>query len=198
MRLPNSTYDARSWRLAEIAPDFSVEDVWVLPAQGERQEFRELVHQIAEGEGAYEGERLVILLFVVRQLIGKLFGWDRPEAGLGARVASLRDRLPKDAIFSERGPDQRAAPWISVYRTDREWVGEYAGRTVHALMHVGWVPVPGKAADYRGEMTILVRPAGLIGRLYMAAIRPFRRFVINPAFFRMVARNWQRHRASAQ
>ncbi|WP_405168186.1 SAM-dependent methyltransferase [Nocardia sp. NBC_01499] len=192
VRLPNSTYFTRGWRLPEVAPDFRVEDVWVLPARGARHEFAELVRQIADGDGAFEGERVAMFLHVVRQRLGAWFGLDRPGAGLDARVVSLRARLPEDAAFRDRGPDQRAAPWVSVYQNDREWVGEYASRTVHALMHVGWVS--DATTDYRGEMTILVRPNGLLGTLYMAFIRPFRRFVINPAFFRMVARNWQRHR----
>ncbi|MFI1918349.1 DUF2867 domain-containing protein [Nocardia sp. NPDC020380] len=191
MRLPNSAYAARAWRLSEIAPDFRVEDVWVLPARGSHDEFPDLVKQIAEGDDAFDSERLAILVYVARQKLGAWFGWDSPGTGtgLGARVATLRERLPEGADYGERGPDQRGAPWISVYRTDREWVSEYANRTVHALMHVGWVP--DGATAYRGEMTVLVRPNGLLGRLYMAGIRPFRRFVVNPAFFRMVARNWQ-------
>ncbi|MFC9897551.1 DUF2867 domain-containing protein [Nocardia sp. NPDC127579] len=191
MKLPNSTYTARAWALADIAPDFRVEDVWMLPAGGSPDEFPELVRQIAAGEGAFEGERFAVLIYVARQKLGAWFGWDRPEHGLGTRAISLRERLPQDAGY-ERGPDQRGAPWTSVYCTDREWVTEYASRTVHALMLVGWVPEGGV---HRGEMTVLVRPNGVLGRLYMAGIRPFRRLVVNPAFFRMVERNWDKSRA---
>lgn len=196
MRLPNSTYATRAWRLAEIAPEFRIEDVWLLPARGERDEFPELVRQIAEGEGAYEGEYLCILMFVVRQKLGAWFGLDRPETGVGGRVTSVAARLPADSAYIERGPDQNATPFKSIYQTDREWVSETAGRTVHALMHVGWVP--DGVTGYRAEMAILVRPNGLIGRLYMGFIRPFRRFVVNPAFFRMVARNWERSRKTVE
>ncbi len=32
MRLPNATHESRPWRIREIAPDFTLEDVWTLPA----------------------------------------------------------------------------------------------------------------------------------------------------------------------
>ncbi len=38
MRLPRSAYTSRHWRMHEIAPDFTVEDVWELPIRGDRDE----------------------------------------------------------------------------------------------------------------------------------------------------------------
>ncbi len=34
MRLPNATHETHPWRIREIAPDFTVEDVWALPVYG--------------------------------------------------------------------------------------------------------------------------------------------------------------------
>ena len=39
-------------------------------------------------------------------------------------------------------------------------------------------------------MAILVKPNGLLGTGYMAAIKPFRRLVIYPALMRRIARKW--------
>jgi hypothetical protein len=36
MKLPNAVYEARPWRIHEIAPDFTLEDVWALPVHGRR------------------------------------------------------------------------------------------------------------------------------------------------------------------
>jgi hypothetical protein len=33
-RLPNAAHESRPWRIREIAPDFTLEDVWALPANG--------------------------------------------------------------------------------------------------------------------------------------------------------------------
>jgi hypothetical protein len=35
-------------------------------------------------------------LFAIRWALGRLFGLDRHDTGLGERVPSLRDRLPAD------------------------------------------------------------------------------------------------------
>jgi Protein of unknown function (DUF2867) len=37
-----------------------------------------------------------------------------------------------------------------------------------------------------------VKPNGLFGRAYMAAIRPFRRTLVDPALVRMIGREWRR------
>jgi hypothetical protein len=37
MRLPNAAHESLPWRIREIAPDFTVEDVWALPASGSRE-----------------------------------------------------------------------------------------------------------------------------------------------------------------
>jgi hypothetical protein len=60
---------------------------------------------------------------------------------------------------------------------------------VHAVMHIGWVP--DEAGRYRGQMAVLVKPNSLLGNAYMAAIRPFRRLIVDPALIRMIGRGWR-------
>ena len=40
-------------------------------------------------------------------------------------------------------------------------------------------------------MAVLVKPNGLLGTLYMAAIRPFRYLIVYPALLRAIERRWQ-------
>jgi Protein of unknown function (DUF2867) len=40
-------------------------------------------------------------------------------------------------------------------------------------------------------MAVLVKPNGLFGAEYMAAIRPFRRHIVDPALIRSIGREWQ-------
>ena len=54
-------------------------------------------------------------------------------------------------------------------------------------MHLGWVP--DGADGYRGQMAVLVKPKGLLGEVYMAAIRPFRHLIIYPATMRQIERD---------
>ena len=88
-----------------------------------------------------------------------------------------------------RGPDLPRPPFRSVYLTDTEWAAEIANGTVHAVMHIGWVPCAG--GGHRGQMAVLAKPNGLLGRSYMAAITPFRRLVVYPAFVRSIGRTWR-------
>ena len=56
-------------------------------------------------------------------------------------------------------------------------------------MHIGWVP--DGTGDYRGQMAVYVKPNGLFGTAYMAAIRPFRHLVVYPAMLRGIEREWR-------
>lgn len=129
------------------------------------------------------------MLFAVRWKLGELLGWDKSGAGIGARVRTLRGRLPADLREGPQGPDFRAVPFSSVYLTHDEWVAESANRTVHAVMHIGWVP--NGAGGYRGQMAVLVKPNGLLGAVYMAGIKPFRYLGVYPALLRAIGRKWQ-------
>ena len=118
-----------------------------------------------------------------------LLGWDSPDAGLGSRVATLRDRLPADLRAAPPGPDFSALPFTPLYLLHDEWAAEIANRTMHGVMHVGWVP--DGAGGYRGQMAVLVRPNGLLGTGYMAAIRPFRHLIVYPLLTRETGRAWR-------
>ena len=56
-------------------------------------------------------------------------------------------------------------------------------------MHIGWVP--DQTGGYRGQMAVYVKPRGLFGRAYMAAIKPFRYLIVYPALLREFERSWQ-------
>jgi hypothetical protein len=130
----------------------------------------------------------VRFLLAVRWKLGALLGWDKPSAGVGERVASLRDRLPGDIRDAPRGQDNDNMPLKVVYELDTESARELANKTVHAVMHLGWVQ--GVNGDYELRMAVLVKPNGWFGRLYMAAIAPFRHLIVYPALTRHWERAW--------
>ena len=43
----------------------------------------------------------------------------------------------------------------------------------------------------RGQMAVLVKPNGLFGTAYMAAIKPFRYLIVYPALMLMIEREWR-------
>jgi hypothetical protein len=76
-----------------------------------------------------------------------------------------------------------------VFQVHNERAAEIANRTVHAVLHLGWVP--DGAGGWHGQMAILVKPNGALGAAYMALIKPFRKLIIYPAILRAIERRWQ-------
>ncbi|MEU8465631.1 DUF2867 domain-containing protein [Streptomyces sp. NPDC029003] len=195
MRLPRTAHTRHPWRIHEIAGDFTVEDVWALPTPGGPDDLPELVRQLAEGirSGVNGDTPLTRLLFAVRWRLGALLGWDSRASGIGARTASLRERLPADLREGPRGPDLGSSTFTSLYETGDEWAAEMANKTVHAVLHLGWVG--DGSGGHRGQMAVLVKPNGPFGRLYMLAIKPFRYLGVYPALMRTIGRTWQANAA---
>jgi Protein of unknown function (DUF2867) len=189
MRLPNSAFTDRPWRIHEIAGDFRLEDVWALPVHGDRGDFRLLVDRFAAGDEMQSPSRLSRALFALRWKLGELFGLDRADDGIGSRVPTLRDRLPEDLREAPTGPEFDKLPFKSLYLLDDEWAAEIANKTVHGVLHMGWVP--DGAGGYRGQMAVLVKPNGLFGNAYMLAIRPFRHLIVYPAMLRQIEQEWR-------
>jgi Protein of unknown function (DUF2867) len=189
MRLPNGAHTSRPWRIHEITPDFRVCDVWALPTPGGPDDFPRLVRLFAVGDTATNPSWVARALFAIRWKLGALLGWDDPDSGVGSRVPTLRDRLPSDLRDGPSGPEFDTLFFHSVYLTDNEWAAEMANRTVHGVMHIGWVP--DDAGDYRGQMAVLVKPNGLLGRAYMAVIAPFRHLIVYPPLMREIRQEWQ-------
>ena len=104
------------------------------------------------------------------------------------RVPTLRDRLSAD-LRDAPGPDFNALPFRPLYLLADEFAAEIANRTMHGVMHLGWVP--DERGGYRGQMAVLVKPNGFFGTAYMAAIRPFRHLVVYPAAIRLIERRWR-------
>jgi len=194
MRLPDTAHTARPWRIHEIAPDFRVEDVWALPTPGGPDDFPLLVEGFAAGDTSDNPSRAVRALFAIRWKLGELFGWDDEDTGVKSRVPTLRDRLPEDLREAPSGPEFDALPFKSLYLLGDEWAAEVANKTMHGVMHMGWVP--DGAGGYRGQMAVLVKPNGVFGSAYMAAIKPVRHLIVYPQMIKGIGREW-RERAGA-
>jgi uncharacterized protein DUF2867 len=187
MRLPNTAHTARPWRIHAIAPDFTVEDVWALPTPGGPDDFHLLVAGIAHSDPSRGASGPSGLLWAIRRTLGRLLHFDDEDAGDGA---TLRDRLPADLRDGPSGPAFAGVPFAPLYETDREFAAELANRTVHGVIHLGWVE--DEAGDgYHGQMAILVKRNGLLGAAYMAAITPFRHTIIYPQMIRRIERGWR-------
>ena len=187
-KLPKSAHTDRPWRIHQIAGDFRLEDVWALPTPGGPDDFHLLVEEFAKGDPSQRFGGLAKFLWDLRWKLGELFGWDDEGAGVGSRVPTLRDRLPED-LRSSPGPDFDELPFTPLYMTENEMAAETANRTVHGVVHLSWVP--DGAGGHRGQMAVLVKPNGLFGQAYMAAIKPFRYLIVYPKVMREMERTWR-------
>ena len=144
---------------------------------------------IASGDPSQGSSLAVRTLFAIRWKLGELLGWDGPDTGLGSRVPTLRDRLPADLREAPSGPEFAALPFTSLYLLDDEFAAEIANRTMHGVMHLGWVS--DEKGGFRGQMAVYVKPNGVVGTAYMAAIRPFRHLLVYPPLLRQIGRTWR-------
>jgi hypothetical protein len=192
MRLPGSEHTGRPWRIHSIAHDFRVEDVWALATPGGPDDFPRLIEQAAALDPGRGSSRATRGLFAIRWKLGELFGWDEDDTSSDDGGATLRGRLPDDLRDAPLGPEF-ALPFSPLYLTDDEFAAELANRTMHGVIHLGWVE--DGSGGYRGQMAVLVKPNGPLGRVYMAAIAPFRHLIVYPRMMRDFGRAWERRSA---
>jgi hypothetical protein len=189
MTLPTSAHSQHPWRIHEVARGFALLDVWALPTPGGRDDFPQLLRLLADGGFANGSSPASRLLFAVRWKLGQVFGWDDPDRSSRSARPTLRDRVPADLCASASESGLELPPFTLLYLTTDEAVAEIVNRTVHGVLHLGWVAEP--SGGYRGQMAVLVKPNGVLGRAYLAGIAPFRHLIVYPAMMRKIARDWQ-------
>lgn len=188
IRLPDREHTSRPWRIHELVPDFRLEDVWALPTPGGPDELPLLVEGIVAGDLAQAPSRATRALWSLRLKLGRLLRLDDSESSRSSRAQSLRDRLPVD-LAATPAPEFDTLPATSLYLTGDEFAAEIANRTVHGVMHIGWVRE--QTGSYRGQMAVLVKPNGKLGAAYMNAIKPFRHLIVYPALLRQIEAQWR-------
>jgi hypothetical protein len=202
MRLSNSEHESRPWRIREIAPDFTLEDVWALPAHGGAEDFQTLLELLVSSDPADAESLPTRVLWRVRDRLGSWFGIGRISTPIdsgrdgdtgklpipGNSETSLVGRLPDDLRNTASDLRFESLPFTSLYRTDVEFAAEISNQTVHAVMHLAWVEQG--HGRYQGQMAVYVKPRGPLGKGYMALIAPFRHWVVYPALMRQTERTW--------
>lgn len=190
MKFPIAAHEQQPWRIHKIAPDFRIEDVWAFRTPGAGpDDFATMLAALTASNRPGRVDIVTRGLFAVRWKLGALLGWDRSAQAIGTRVRSLRERLPADLRDAPAGPQDPNIPFTPVYQLKNECVQELANKTVHDLLHLGWVPTGD--GEYELRMAALVKPNGFFGRAYMAAIKPIRYLVVYPAMTRRWERAWR-------
>lgn len=204
MSAPRAAAEARRWVIDEIAPDFTLLDVWPLPVEGAPEDFAvflEMMDSLDPRGGRFSVSRA---LFWVRLRLGDWLGWDDPTKRReipGSAETTLRDRLPEQLRSSVDASSVAAAPrklsesLRRLYRTDDEAAAEISNDTVHGVVHFAWIEHD--QGRYRAQMSVYVKPRGARGRLYLRLIQPFRHLIVYPALLRGIERTWQARPGSA-
>ena len=198
MRLANSAHEAHPWVIAQIAPDFTLLDVWALPVRGGPDDWDSALELLASFDPDTVECAASRALFRLRFRLGAWFGWDdatkkRPIPG--CTETTLSARLPDDLRGSVKSSvngtaAQRAAGGFTpLYRTRDEWAAEISNATVHGVVHLAWVE-QGRGR-YRGQMGVYVKPRGKLGEIYLMLIQPFRHLIVYPALMHQIGRAWE-------
>ena len=199
-RIPNSEQESRPWRIRELVPDFTLEDVWALPVSGAAGDFSRLLEIGASLDPAKADSRATRCLWQLRDQLGEWFGLGRirgrageraeaPADALpipGSRETSLAARLPEDLRGTAADVDFGLLPFSPLFLTADESAAEIANQTVHGVMHLAWVDRGD--GRYQGQMAVYVKPRGRLGAAYMALIKPFRYLIVYPALMRQFER----------
>lgn len=201
-RIPNSAHESHPWRIREIVPDFILEDVWALPAEGGAEDFPRLLEMVATVSPANSDSRATRFLWQLRDRLGEWFGLGRirvPAGGdpsaapgklsiPGTGETSLSERLPDDLRGTGADQDFGSLPFTPLYRTDFEAAAEVSNQTVHGVAHLAWADKG--EGRYQGQMAVYVKPRGAFGQGYMALIKPFRYLIVYPALMKQFERAW--------
>jgi hypothetical protein len=198
MRIPNNAHEIGGWRIREIVPDFELEDAWALPAEGNADDFPKLLELLADSDLSQAESLPTRFLWNLRDKLGGVFRLGRiataaedAEGGLpipGTEETSLAERLPDDLRDTVTDVKISSLPFVPLYRTDDEFAAEVSNQTVHGVMHLAWAGQGN--GHYQAQMAVYVKPRGRFGKAYMAAIKPFRLWIVYPALLRQTDRMW--------
>lgn len=196
MRIPNAEHESGPWRIHEIVPDFTLEDVWALPVWGGPEDSQRVLDLMASFDPANVDSLAARALWRLRDRLGSWFnlgrisvptddGADNPPIP-GTSETSLAGRLPEDLRDTATEVDFGSLPFVPLYRTDDEFAAELSNATAFGVMHLAWAERDD--GRYQAQMAVYVKPRGTFGKGYMALIKPFRYLIVYPALMRQIER----------
>ncbi len=193
MRVPPSEFLALDVVAKQFLADVPLADVNVvdLPAGGPGRTIADVRALTAEGD-LTKANPIVRMLFGLRLLLGRVFGWDRgaavvaPDSYLHRLDGDLRAR-------SLCAPGTSDGPFCLLYLLEDESLSELRNATVHAFLATALRPT---SSGYRLYWAVYVRPVSRLTGLYMAIIEPFRRLVVYPSILGRIRGAWQRRYSS--
>jgi hypothetical protein len=157
-----------------------------LPGGGEGRTLADVRALLGSDAKRPGGNPVVRALFAIRWWLGRVLGWDRarPADDAASYLHRVSVGLRARSLVTPGTPD---GPFRTLFMTDHESLSEIQNATVHAFLSMALVP---SAGGYRLFWAVYVKPVSRLTPLYMAAIEPFRRFLVYPSLMRRLRRAW--------
>jgi uncharacterized protein DUF2867 len=189
-RATEAQYRSRDLIAHELLRGIPVHDVWrvFLPNTGRSCSMIE-VRRVAQALTRTKRKGVVIpALFAVRRVLGSLLGWDEVESEDWVSAVSAR-MLPELRRRSLVPVGTQDGPFRVVYVVAEEALSEIRNATVEAYLVWSIRPTTGGTELL---WAIHVVPVGAWTRPYLAAIAPFRRFLVYPGLLHRFHEEWKR------
>ena len=187
MRVPAEEFRALDLEVHAFLADVALRDVSAidLPGGGPDRSISD-VRALLFRDGALTATVPLRILFSLRLLLGRLFGWDRAihEQAEDSYVNKLTDDQRDRSIVD---PGTADGQFRLLYLFPKEALGEVRNATVHAFSHMA---IRRTTSGYRFYWAIYVKSVSRFTPIYMALIEPFRRFVVYPAILRRLRASW--------
>jgi hypothetical protein len=187
MRVPAEEFRALDLEVHSFLADVALRDVSAidLPGGGLDRTISD-VRALLFRDGALTATVPLRILFSLRLLLGRLFGWDRRvhEHAENPTIMKLSNDQRDRSLVKPGTPD---GPFRLLYLFSEEVLGEVRNATVHAF---SCMAIQRTASGYRFYWAIYVQNVSRFTPVYMALIEPFRRFVVYPAILRRLRACW--------
>jgi hypothetical protein len=187
MRIPAEEFRALDLEVHAFLADVALRDVSAidLPGGGPDRSISD-VRALLFRDGALTATAPLRILFSLRLLLGRLFGWDRAihEHAEDSYVNKLTDDQRDRSIVD---PGSADGQFRLLYLFPEEALGEVRNATVRAF---SCMAIRRTVSGYRFYWAIYVESVSRFTPVYMALIEPFRRFAVYPAILRQLRDSW--------
>lgn len=192
--MPNADFEHVPLHVHRILPQARLMDVWAVPlvGGGAGRTIADVLDLLSASQ-ATDIRPMVRALFAVRELMGRVLGWD---SGAGTSADSIPPssylhRLPPELLkHSLDEPGTPMGPVRVLYRLDDEALAEVINMTSHAFVCFALLPQD-NSPDYLALLAVYVIKTQWWTPYYLALIEPFRRWIVYPSLMKTLQRRWQ-------
>ncbi len=189
IRVANEEFQSLDLQVHSFLNNVPLHDVSAIDLPGSQNRMIGEVRAFLFSKDAEKTNPIVNFLFQLRFFVGRLLRWDETPPAEESR--SYQNRLSAELRSqSQVEPGTADGPFRVLYQLPHESLSEIQNATVHAFLCLALVP---QASGFRFYLAVYVLPVSWFTPIYMAAIEPFRRFLVYPAILRKVRSAWVEH-----